>query len=139
MKVFDVNYDALEADLSFRLRRQNLISSNIANHNTPDFQARDIDFDEALKKVYEGDVIKRDSLDMFLTDEVHMEDKSAILSLDPENEKYVVQAPGIDENGVDIDREMARMAENSMMYSASSVAIKKKLGILKYVTQNATR
>ncbi len=144
MKIFDVNIDALEADLSFRLKRQNLISSNLANADTPGYRSKDIRFDEALKDVYDeehnqiaydasGNVIHGEKVDIEKTDSNHLD-----LLLDdgmksePYFDNYVVQAPGIDENDVDIDREMGRMAENSLMYSASSIAIKKKLGFLKY-------
>jgi len=71
------------------------------------------------------------------TNEMHMQGELGGLSPNPEGMSYVTEAPGIDENGVDIDREMARMAENSIMYSASSVAIKKQFGMLKYAVQEA--
>ncbi len=139
MALFDVNFKALEKDLSFRLKRQNLISSNLANHNTPGFQSKDIRFDEALNSVYDKDRAGESLSEMTLTDDMHMDFRDGMLQevVDPEN--YVVQAEGIDENGVDLDREMARMAENSLMYSASTTALKKKLGMLRYAAQEAAK
>ncbi len=132
MKLFDVNIKALQQDMSFRLKRQNLISSNLANVNTPGFQAKDIDFQDALKEIYQSEEIKSDDVEMVKTNSEHLDVKEDDLPDGEKEEKYIVQAPGIDENGVDLDREMARMTENSIMYTASSIAIKKKLGMLKY-------
>jgi len=139
-KLFDVNIKALESDLTLRLKRQNLIASNLANVNTPGFQAKDMQFDDALKDIYDKEGIVLDSsghIDLTQTDDMHIEGEEARLGISLDPEKYLVQAPGIDENGVDLDREMARMAENSTMYTASSVAAKKKLGMLKYAIQEA--
>lgn len=149
MKIFDVNIDALEADLSFRLKRQNLISSNLANADTPGYRSKDLRFGDALKDVYDkkdnktaydasGNVIRGEKVDVEKTDKNHLD-----LLLDdgiksePYYDNYIVQAPGIDENDVDLDREMGRMAENSLMYSAASIAIKKKLGFLKYAASES--
>ena len=140
MKLFDTNLTALEANMNMRLKRQNIISSNIANVNTPGFQAKDIKFTEALKDVYEnGGLESSPSISMINTDDMHLEGESASPGINPELEQYVVQAPGIDENSVDLDREMARMAENSIMYSAASIIIKKKFGMLKYAAQEASK
>lgn len=140
MKIFDVGIDALEKDMNFRLQRQNLISSNLANINTGGYQAKDINFDEALKEVYKNGEAQEGSSEMNMsrTDGMHLEMNDGRLAGDGD-ETFVVQAPGIDENGVDLDREMARMAENSVMYSASSTAIRKKLGMLKYAVQEGGR
>lgn len=141
MKVFDINLKALEKDMGFRLKRQNLIASNLANVDTPGFQAKDLQFDEALKGVYEGDNghITSHSIELDRTDNTHMEYEDIWLEDEAESEIHVVQAPGIDENGVDLDREMSRMAENNLMYSASSIALKKKMGMLKYAIQEGGR
>lgn len=133
MKIFDKNIAALGKDLSFRLKRQNLISSNIAHVNTPGYSSKDIKFNDALRDVYEsGKDFSRNKTEMTVSNEKHMMDPDASAVSSGEIDKYIVQAPGIDENGVDLDREMARMAENSIMYSASAMAARKKLGILKY-------
>ncbi|MFO7734959.1 MAG: flagellar basal body rod protein FlgB [bacterium] len=133
MKIFDTNISALEKDLSFRLKRQNLIASNLAHANTPGYRSKDIKFNDALRDVYEserGSSTKK--TEMSVSNEKHMIDPDSSADSSGEIDKYIVQAPGIDENGVDLDREMARMAENSIMYSASAMAARKKLGILKY-------
>lgn len=42
--------------LNLRAQRQEILSSNIANADTPGFQARDIDFSSQLKKSWSKDV-----------------------------------------------------------------------------------
>jgi len=37
-------------NLNFRAQRQNVISSNIANINTPDYKTKDVTFENELKK-----------------------------------------------------------------------------------------
>jgi len=60
----------MEAALSARAQRQDMISGNIANIDTPFYKARDIDFESALiektKEMYKSSDIKE--LEMAKTD-----------------------------------------------------------------------
>ncbi|MFZ8933509.1 MAG: flagellar basal body rod protein FlgB, partial [Bacteriovoracaceae bacterium] len=48
MDIEDKTLKALATSLKFRQMRQELISSNIANAETPGYKAKRIDFEEAL-------------------------------------------------------------------------------------------
>ncbi len=87
----------LHRSMDLRLARQNLISSNLANVDTPGYLPRDLDFHATLEAVLEG----------------AGEAPSPEVFTDP------TVTPGADGNGVDLDREMARLASNGLMYSAS--------------------
>ena len=55
MKIEDKTFKALEASLKFRQLRQELISSNIANAETPNYKAKKLDFEEALARALDTD------------------------------------------------------------------------------------
>ena len=124
---FDPTIGALNTSLNLRLMNQNLISSNIANADTPGYKAKTMEFESALRDALAtsgelqraGDdprhIIHRD------TDPVEPEiydDPNGVESLDG--------------NTVDRAAEMAKMAENQLLYDASAEMLRRKLGMLKY-------
>lgn len=54
-QLFDKTTSALGAALNMRLIKQNIISSNIANHETPGYHAKKLDFEEALARAIDLD------------------------------------------------------------------------------------
>jgi flagellar basal-body rod protein FlgB len=109
MQIFDRTTLLLEKALGLRLVRHNLIAANLANMDTPGYEARDISFADELRQAMERPPVKLSSL-----------------SLEP-------PAPLVRGEGkVDLDREMARLAENSLMHDAMSRLISKKFELLKY-------
>lgn len=129
MDVNDKTLKALTTALSFREMRQELISSNVANANTPGFKAKKIDFEEALARALDVD----GQMQMGVTDGRHHNvGGGGFNNLEPE----IYDDPNgvVSENGntVDVEAEMARMAENKLMYDALVQLINKKMGIMKY-------
>jgi flagellar basal-body rod protein FlgB len=119
----------MKQGLDVSQKRQNILSSNVANIETPNYTPKDVDFDEALK----GRVEKVVNMDGTTTR--HFEPKA-----DPEpvdTFRRPDKAPGPDGNSVDLDTQMARVAQNSMLYSGTTKVISKKLATLKYVVNNA--
>lgn len=49
MKVFESAFRLHEAALQLRTQRMEVLSKNIANVDTPNYKARDIDFEQALR------------------------------------------------------------------------------------------
>jgi len=133
MDVSDKTLQALTTALNFREMRQELISSNIANANTPGFKAKKLDFEEALARAIDVD----GNMGMNTTDGRHHNVGSGgFNNLHPEiydNPNGVVSENG---NTVDVEAEMATMAENKLMYDALVQLINKKMGILKYAINN---
>lgn len=58
--------------LNLRAQRQEILSSNIANADTPGFQARDIDFSSQLKKVMEQGRANGTGVSLSLTSARHI-------------------------------------------------------------------
>jgi flagellar basal-body rod protein FlgB len=129
MDVNDKTLKALTTALNFREMRQELISSNVANANTPGFKAKKMDFEEALARALDVD----GQMQMGVTDERHHNvGNGGFNNLEPEiydNPNGVVSENG---NTVDVEEEMAKMAENKLMYDTLVQLINKKMGIMKY-------
>lgn len=129
MKVEDKTMKALAAALNFRQMRQEVISSNIANAETPGYKAKRVEFEAALARALDID----GNLSMQVNDERHFDvGNGGFDNLEPEifdDPNGVVSEDG---NTVDRDQEMARMAENKIMYDAAIQLLNKKLGMLKY-------
>ena len=102
--------------LSFRSARQELLASNIANADTPNYKARDIDFAGALKTAMAG---KSTLLPVEQTSPMHLAGKSAAaLPGAPVLYRTPVQ-PSADGNTVDMDVERVQSADNALRYEAS--------------------
>lgn len=102
--------------LSLRAARQELLASNIANADTPNYKARDIDFASALRNALAGTSTE---LPVEQTSPMHLEGKAggAILGA-PVMYRKPVQ-PSADGNTVDMDVERAQFADNALRYEAS--------------------
>lgn len=130
MDINDKTLKALASAVKFREMRQEVISSNIANAETPGFKAKRLDFEEALARALDVD----GQLTMKVNDPKHFDvGNGGFNNLKPE----VYEDPNgvVSENGntVDIQDEMAREAENKLMYDALIQMINKKLGMKKYI------
>jgi len=134
-------HSLLAAGMSARSLRQELISSNIANIDTPFYKARDIDFETALmqkaRQIYQVDNTQR--LKMAQT---NSSDMSGIAQAD--NQKATIylrdgQTQRNDGNTVDLDVETTELSKNAIMYSALTAALKKDSLIFKSVIDASSR
>ncbi len=133
MKLFDVTLQVLERALDARLMRQNVLSGNLANANTPGFQPRDVSFQVALTSVFHQDSGDPDAKGEFA---VEGGEGTGLRSLVAHTKTEIINAQGSarqDGNRVDVERTQVEMAENGIQYNASARATSKKLGILRYV------
>ena len=104
-----------QAALTLRASRQELIASNIANADTPNYKARDIDFASALQGALAGSAA---SLQVATTAAAHLSGgKQGVLGA-PLLYRTAVQ-PSADGNTVDMDVERAQFADNALRYEAS--------------------
>lgn len=126
--LFGGNFPLVEKSLSLRARRQELIVSNIANADTPNYKSFDIVIDEELKKT--GSDLN--TLPMETTHRNHMRTYSngydQVTIHTRESDGLSLRGDG---NTVDMDREMVNLSENSLIYRASSQIISKMFGALK--------
>lgn len=116
MNRIDEMYQFQQAALNLRSARQELIAANIANADTPNYKARDIDFASALQNAMGGHAGK---LPMLTTAPQHLAGASGESVLGaPVQYRGVIQ-PSADGNTVDMDQERAQFADNALRYEAS--------------------
>ena len=118
----------LDAALSFhqnalrvRGQRQELIAANIANADTPNYKARDIDFKSAMQSAIAG--VNRESFKAAKTSALHLDSlptNSGISSgaLGEAMFRPIIQG-SVDGNTVDMDVERNQFADNAIRYEAS--------------------
>lgn len=129
VSLFDKTISFLSKALDMMSLRHQLIASNIANQDTPGYKAREIAFREELESVLKA----RGPEGNYRTDPGHIVTGSSDIS-DIE-ERIIMQSDrgsGYDNNGVNVELEMAHMAENTIMYNAAAQIISSKLKGISY-------
>ncbi|TYL49383.1 flagellar basal body rod protein FlgB [Marinomonas sp. IMCC 4694] len=115
--------------LQFRSDRASVLANNIANADTPNFKARDISFDSMLSN-------ESSKLSMVGTNSKHISGHGA--SGEPEGLFFRnATQPSLDGNTVDMQREQAEYAQNSMQFDTSFMLLDRKInGMRKALTGN---
>jgi flagellar basal-body rod protein FlgB len=103
-----------EVALSIRGQRQQLIASNIANSDTPNYKARDIDFGAAFAQA----ISKSPSVNSVI--QTHPQHLQSANTVGANQTMYRKEVQGnIDGNTVDMDVERNAFTENALRYEAS--------------------
>ena len=126
--IFGTTIELLGKTLDLRAQRQNLISANLANVETPGYTPNDISFESELKTA-----LKNGGKDQ-RTNPRHIPLKGGGVSLDRvQGEVIELESRnlGPDGNGVEMEAEMGRMTENQIMYNASVQLLTKKFEMMK--------
>lgn len=126
-KIFDPTIGALNTSLNLRLMNQNVIGGNVANADTPGYKAQTMEFEGALR-----DALGVGSQSAPATTHAGHIAPSDTDPVSPEIYDDPNGVESLDGNTVDRAAEMAKMAENQILYDASVEMLKKKLGMLKY-------
>lgn len=125
-RLFDLHQSALSA----RAYRSQVLASNIANADTPGFQARDVDFKAALAQALGGTSANATApVGMVRTSTRHMGvggTQADTMPNAPLVYRTVTQA-SIDNNTVDVNVERALFADNAIRYEASLSFINSKI------------
>ncbi|MBC7781957.1 MAG: flagellar basal body rod protein FlgB [Proteobacteria bacterium] len=110
---FDDHFDYRLQVMNLRAARQQVLATNIANADTPNYKARDIDFAAQLKRIQTGE----GGFSIARTHGAHLAPKGAGAGNFALKYRDVVQ-PSIDGNTVDTNVEMGRFTENAIRYQA---------------------
>lgn len=111
-----------ETALNLRAQRQQLLASNIANADTPNYKARDVDFSKTLQGVLarggapaQGELVKTASSHLSAPPQP---------TLGGEALQYRTTVQGaVDGNTVDMDVERNQFADNAVRYEAGLTMI----------------
>lgn len=129
IELFDKNLTLISKALSLQSRRNSLIASNIANRETPGYRAQDLVFEKQLTKALYSDrpgplnTSNSKHFDGIEREPLELVEGRQINSFNPD--------PRMDGNTVDLDKEMAKLAENQLMYQMTVRAAIWKFRLLK--------
>ncbi|WP_243289881.1 flagellar basal body rod protein FlgB [Bacillus sp. FJAT-47783] len=126
MNIFSSTISHIEQGIDYASNKQKVTSHNIANVETPGYKAKNVSFKETLKSE-----MKR--FEAYRTQEKHI----PFSSLDHSNSFNVYTRNDAsymsNGNSVDIDQEMAEMAQNQIYYDALVDRLSGKFNSLKTV------
>ncbi len=118
-KAFGIHDNAL---LLFE-RRTRLLAENISNADTPDYKARDIDFSRILQGA------QSNQLALQATHEGHI--ALPANSVDQHIQYRIPDQSSADNNTVDVQREKAAFAENTVRYQTTLDILSRRISALK--------
>ena len=134
--IFDKTTNGLATSLRLRQLRHNVISSNVANAETPNYHAKKLDFENALQRALDVDNLRGVSV----THEDHFPISGAgPASVRPDIYENPEGAVNNDGNTVDLEREMTALTENNLLYKSALQLINKKMAALKYAATEGGR
>lgn len=122
--IFDSTVMGLNKAMDLTWRKNQVITANVANAETPQYRAGDLQFGQELEQAFQRDVDQA----MNRTNPKHMEVSSEASS------KIVLDSSGVtkaDGNNVDIDLQMASLAQNSSDYSNAAQLIRRQIGLVR--------
>lgn len=108
----DQSVHSLEASLDLRLKRQQLLASNVANIDTPDFKAKDLQFDGYLKEK-DGELQLTESAEIVTKEQ---------------------GTKGLDGNEVNLDEQVSRLSENTLRYNTALDLMRRKMALVRYAS-----
>lgn len=133
-------HELMKSAMDYRAARQDMISGNIANADTPFYRPKDIRFEEVLaKKSAEIFSEKSGKLQMSRTSGAHMDGNEVPSDGKPtlfHRDGHMARNDG---NSVDLDVETTEMAKNSTMFNALTAAMKKDSMLFKSVIDASSK
>lgn len=122
-----------QSALGVRARRQEILASNIANAETPNYKARDVDFKSALQNAL-GTAGSAGSLPLTRTNAGHQAGMAG--AVDPADLLYRTETQSsVDGNTVNMDIERAQFLQNTLMYEAGVTFVNHQLNGIKTAIQ----
>jgi flagellar basal-body rod protein FlgB len=126
-RLFDRTMGILGRVLDYRARNQRVIASNVANIDTPGFRPKRLKFDEELRKA-----VEEEQVHLTRTDGKHLPGPQQFSMAGEQSFELETEPEGIGgDHSLDIDREMAKMAKNNLLYNATVKMLSKKFSLLK--------
>jgi len=121
-RAFSIHDDALQ----LRSQRSSILAANIANADTPNYKARDMDFSEMMKQ---AETQQKSQLSMSRTHRSHINAQgvNANTAIKYRNPLHA----SLDGNTVDTHVEQARFSENAIQYQTSLTFLNSKIAGLK--------
>ncbi|GAA0486386.1 flagellar basal body rod protein FlgB [Alkalibacterium sp. m-11] len=119
------NVSLIKNALNASSMRQEMISSNISNVNTPGYKAKRVEFEDVLKKTMDGSAMRSTHDNHF-----GVSDLSAV---SPQIKEQTGNRVREDGNNVAIDTEMAELSANAIYYQALTTQLSNHYGTIRSV------
>jgi flagellar basal-body rod protein FlgB len=123
-QLFDHTIGLLQRSLDLRAFGHKILSDNIANSENPSHPPREVSFQNALQEAIQG----RSPVFLRTTHAQHLS-----------GDAHAAVEVAVSAEGVQLDQEMGKLAENNLMFQAGVQAILKKFEALKTVIQEGGR
>ena len=125
--------NTLYEQLNFRGEKQKVISSNIANINTPNYKTKDLIFEDELKSA-------DNSLKLKQTNSKHITSiDNGLSTINPK----LIQVKGLEEqndgNNVNLDTQMSEMSKNKILFDAIQSSIKRDSKLFRSVIESSAK
>jgi flagellar basal-body rod protein FlgB len=111
-------FDALKSRMGWHHARQKVLAENIANADTPGFRPNDV----------KAPVEARSGLQMARTSLTHMSIDGAVTNAQQASRRFETTPSG---NGVNLEDEMLKVAQNNQDYQLAASLYQKSLGLMK--------
>lgn len=112
-----------EQALGFRAQRAEVLANNIANADTPNYKARDLDFASVLAE--QSNRMQRGGVSLNRTDSRHIP-ADGVITGEAEMPYRIPMKPSLDQNTVDLQIEQSNYAENAVQFQASFTLLNSK-------------
>ena len=127
MKLFNNTFDILERSMDVRFKRHSLLSSNVANSETPGYKARELDFAGELERV-----LGSGPQTLEKTNPGHLDLSSGSMAHVVLDETGAVGADG---NNVDLDIAMGKLSDNARGYQSAAGWLGVEMRLLKNIAR----
>lgn len=130
-------FDYHQKVVALRQERHEILASNIANVDTPNYKARDIDFASELKKAVEGERSQHyEGLALARTSTRHIKGRGDPLPTLDDALLYRIPAqPSLDGNTVEMDQERTQFLDNALRYRIATTLVDRRIKSLKEAMQ----
>ncbi|MBU0925768.1 flagellar basal body rod protein FlgB [bacterium] len=120
--------------LNFRGERQKVISSNIANINTPNYKTKDLVFEDELSNSISN------SLQLKATNSRHLSTiNSSTMNSNPKLTEVKNLEEQNDGNNVNLDTQMSEMSKNKILFDAIQSSIKRDSRLFRSVIESSAK
>lgn len=130
---FDKALGIHEQALMLRAQRNEILATNIANADTPNFKARDIDFAAAMERARPGAGSQSVTLQATHSGHIGVDGQSQLSPLGAQLQYRTPHQPSLDGNTVEMHIEQSAYADNALRYQASLQFLGSKFSSLKNV------
>jgi flagellar basal-body rod protein FlgB len=134
MTIFDKTMGLLQRSLDLRSARQRVITSNLANEETPGYRASELTFMDQLQSAQKG----RLPIVMAATQSRHLglHGPQGIQAVAGKLSEVPAGDLPLDANSVNLELEMAKLSENAMQYNAAATILANKFhGLLNAIRE----